>query len=159
MADVPNDKSRFAIAIDTDSGCFAPESPDTTETPAKGEPLFDEQGEPALFLKNQIEFLSRFHGESQRSQSLLKNLKDEGLLTPLNLDITRAADKARFGVRGLLAVDEKKLQVLSAEKAHAFLTSGLLAAIYMHLISLRNFESLANRTGHLSDEAVPWWAK
>lgn len=150
LADVPNNPADFAVAFDADSGAFAED---------KGQPLFEENGEPAELLKNQMEFLRRFHAENHRTVELLKALKTEGLLVPLNLDITRSADKARFGVRGLLMIDEKKLTALPADKAGTYLANGLLALSYMHLISLRNFESLANRIGHKTDDQIPWWAK
>ncbi len=149
-ANLPKKNDGFAIAVDMDSGCFDPE---------KGDPLFDEKNEPGTLLKNQVDFLQRFHAENLRTIELTKQLKTEGLLTPLNVDITRAADQEKFRVRGFMMVDEKKLTALPADKAGAFLSSGLLALTYTHLISLRNFEHLAMRTGHINDNAVPWWAK
>lgn len=150
LADIPNKADDFAVAFDSTSPCFDSE---------QGQPLFDDKGEPTDVMKAQVQFLQRFHAENKRTNDLLKTLRDEKLLRPINVDIVRGADKAKFGIRNALVVDEQALQKISAEKAGQFLASGLLAVAYAQLISLRNFDAVANRTGHPTDDIVPWWAK
>lgn len=150
LANIPDKADDFAVAFDAESGCFADD---------KGEPLFDDKGEPSTFLQAQLQFLQRFHLENQRTQQFMKTLLDESLLRPINIDIVRAGDQAKFGVRNALTVDEQALQKLPADKAGNLLANGFLAAIYAHLISLQNFGAVANRTGNPSSDMIPWWAK
>lgn len=150
LADIPNKKDDFAVAFDSTSTCFSTD---------KGEALFNDKGEATDVLKGQVQFLQRFHAENKRTGDLLKTLRDEKLLRPINVDVVRGKDQAKFGVRNALVVDEQALQKLAADKAQQFLSTGLLAAAYAQLISLRNFEAIANRTGNPSEELVPWWAK
>lgn len=150
LAEIPGKPEDFDVAFDEGSGCFDKK---------KGEPLFDEQGAPTKFLKEQIDFLRLFHLEFKRTQQFLETLKKEDLLVPYNVDIIRGGDNARFGVRSASVINEKKLPSLGAEKVHAYLENGFLALMHAQLISLQSFLALANRT---SDEALaktPWWAK
>ena len=149
LANVPDKKDDFAVAFDADSGCFDKE---------QGEPIFNDKGEPTKVLENQVQFLRRFHAENTRTQDIIKTLRDEELLKPINVDITRAGDQQKFGMRNALVVDEPKLQKLDAEKAAKFLSSGILAIAFAHLISLQNFDVVANRTAGGGGD-IPWWAK
>lgn len=150
LAQIPGKDDDFDVAFDETSGCFHPK---------QGEPLFDDHGAPTPLLQAQVEFLRLFHVEFQRTQQFLDALKKDDLLTPYNVDIVRGGDQARFAVRNAMVVNEPKLVALSPEKAASYLTSGYLAMIYAHLISLQSFLALANRTGAASAESAPWWAK
>lgn len=150
LAEIPGKPDDFDVAFDEGSGCFHPK---------KGESLFDDHGAPTAFLQAQIDFLKNFHGEHQRTRRVLGALKTDGLLIPYNVDIVRGKDKAQFAVRNALVVDEAKLTALAPEKAGSYLTSGMLAMVYAHLISLQSFLAVANRSGDPTADVSPWWAK
>ena len=150
LAEIPGKPDDFDVAFDEESGCFHPQ---------KGEPLFDDHGAPTPFLQAQIDFLKNFHVEHQRTRQVLETLKTDELLMPFNVNIVRGGDKAQFAVRNALVVDEAKLAGLPSEKMGAYLTRGMLAMIYAHLISLQSFLAVANRTGEPAADVSPWWAK
>jgi hypothetical protein len=151
LATVPERKDDLAVAYDADSACFS------ADPSAAGEPLFNDKGEPGPALKQQIDFLKQFHSEGLRTQKLIKQIVDEGLLRSVNVDFTRTGQEAKTGLRNALVVDEAKLQKLPADKAATFLSTGVLGVAYAHLISLQNFDLVANRS--VGGDATPWWAR
>jgi hypothetical protein len=150
LAEIPGKTDDYDVAFDEASNCFSSK---------EGEALFNDQGAPTPFLQAQIDFLQRFQAEHQRTQQFLETLKEDGLLTPYNVNIVRGGDQAKFAVRNAMVVDESKLAGLSTEHAAAYMQSGYFAMIYAHLISLQSFLSVANRTGDPAAEVAPWWAK
>jgi hypothetical protein len=166
LATVPERKDDLAVAYDAESGCFS------ADASAAGEPLFNDKGEPGPALKQQIDFLKQFHAEGLRTQKLVKQIVDEGLLRSVNVDFTRTprtpgtaggsgdaggGQPAKTGLRNALVIDEAKLQKLPADKAATFLSTGVLGVAYAHLISLQNFDLVANRS--VGGESTPWWAR
>ena len=149
LANLANKPDDFAVAFDADSSCF------NTET---GERLFDETGKATEFLEKEMDYLRRSHHEHLRTRKFIQMLVDEELLSGIQIDVVRARDDAKSTIRNLLAVDEKKLKALPAEKSQGLLADGLMAIIYAHLISLNNFERIADRSGSPTD-TVPWRAK
>ena len=149
LAEIPGNPSDFDVAFDEASEGFSKDH---------GEALFAEEGQPAPFLKGQIDFLRSVQTEHARTQAFLKELQAADLFIPRNIDIVRA-DKQRFAVRNALVVDESRLSGLAPATVQSFLAAGYLGWIFAHLISLQCFLPLANRAGQPLEDVVPWWAK
>ncbi len=115
----------------------------------EGEPLFDEEGEATSILQQALDFLDEYQKQYQRTELFVKRLQDDELLMSLDakIDLT---DGAHFELKGLLAVDEKKLLQLPDEKALEFFRSGELAWVYCHLMSLGSMGGMVQRIAKLT---------
>jgi hypothetical protein len=103
--------------------------------------LFDEQGQPAEYLKGMRDQLERVEAEIQRTRLFSKLLLDADLLADMRFDAT-LTDGQKVSVEGFLAVDEKKLAMLPDEKVLELHRSGALGLIHAHQISMRNMRKL-----------------
>lgn len=134
LAESPDKQGEMAVCIDGAFPGFNTE---------KGQPLFEEAGEPAPLLKNAIQFLQDYQAQYQRTEIFLNRLKDLDLL----VEMTARADMVdgqKLAMGGLLAVDEKKLLDLDKTKALELFRSGELGWIYAHMFSLANMNQLVN---------------
>ena len=111
---------------------------------AEGEALFDAQGNDTAFLRNALDFLSRYQAEYLRTEAFCQRLEQAGLLMEMNAKAD-LVDGRSFTINGLLIVDEKKLMALSDATALALFRSGELHLISMHLVSLSNMQKLVDR--------------
>ena len=116
---------------------------------AEGEPLFDEAGEPAAALKNELDLLTDYQRQVQLTGAFLKKLDAANLLmqSELRADFP---DGRNALVQGLLVVDEAKLKQLPADTLQAWLASGELGLLYAHLLSLGTVKQLVQRMAPLT---------
>lgn len=109
-----------------------------------GKRLFDQEGQETEFLKNMLTFSQGFQDDYLRTQQLCIELDKLGLFKDMNLEAT-LPNGNRFNMGGFLVINEQKLQELEqADLVHLFKT-GILGAIYAHLMSLGNSVQLVNR--------------
>jgi hypothetical protein len=109
----------------------------------EGESLFDAQGADTPFLKNAVEFLTRYQLEFGRTEAFCRRLEQAGLLTEMNAK-AQLVDGRSFAVNGLLVVDEKKLMALPDAVVLSLFRAGELHLISMHLASLSNMQKLVD---------------
>jgi hypothetical protein len=109
-------------------------------------PLFDAKGEPTEYTQNCIKFCDDFEIERRRTDSFVQLLKDNDLF---ELKTATVPTQSPDGVAGepqvvaeYFGVSEEKLNALSAEKIKELQTSGALAQIYAHLVSLTGWDRL-----------------
>ncbi len=118
-------------------------------TADEGNPLFNEQGEPAELLQNAVKFLQEYQAQINRTEVFVNRLNEFELLVELSARADLVNGK-QFAMQGLLAVDEKKLLELSKPKALELFRCGELSWVYAHLFSLSNMgrlvDLLAQRT-------------
>jgi hypothetical protein len=107
----------------------------------EGEALFDAKGADTPFLKNAVDFLTRYQQEFARTEGFCRHLEQAGLLTEMNAK-AQLVDGRSFAVNGLLVVDEKKLMALPDAVALSLFRAGELHLISMHLASLSNMQKL-----------------
>ena len=107
----------------------------------EGEALFDAKGADTPFLKNAVDFLTRYQQEFARTEGFCRRLEQAGLLTEMNAK-AQLVDGRSFAVNGLLVVDEKKLMALPDAVALSLFRAGELHLISMHLASLSNMQKL-----------------
>ncbi|MBF0439203.1 MAG: SapC family protein [Magnetococcales bacterium] len=108
----------------------------------KGEPLFQENGEPTAILNNTVRFLQDCQEGYLRTTVFINRLRE------LDLFVTQAVkvemtDGRSFTIQGLMTVDETKLLALDEKKAMELFRLGEMGWIYSHLISLSNVNRLA----------------
>jgi hypothetical protein len=112
-----------------------------------GEALFDAQGKPSERWSGLERLLSEYEADLERSREMCALLSDYGLLEPFTMQATLNKDKGGGAVHlsGMHRVAEKKLEELNAAQLKNLMRKGILARIYMHLLSLENFARLLER--------------
>jgi hypothetical protein len=112
-----------------------------------GEAMFDAKGEPSAKWAQIERLLSEYEGDLGRSREMCAILADYGLLEPFTMQATLAKEKGggAMHVTGMHRVSEKSLENLNAAQLKNLLRKGIMARIYMHLLSLENFARLLER--------------
>ena len=109
-----------------------------------GETMFDVKGEPVEKWKGIERLLSEYEADLERSREMCSILADYGLLEPFTMQAT--LDKGGgMHLTGMHRMDEKKLEPLNAAQIKNLMRKGLMARIYLHLVSLDNFQRLLER--------------
>jgi len=115
-----------------------------------GEAMFDDKGEASAKWKDLERLLSEYEKDLERSREMCSILADYGLLEPFTMQATlkdregeRQGDKMQM--TGMQRVAEKNLENLNAAQLKNLMRKGILARIYMHLLSLENFARLLER--------------
>ena len=112
-----------------------------------GEALFDAAGKPLARWSSIERLLSEYEADLGRSREMCAILTDYDLLEPFTMQATLA--KAKGGgamhLTGMHRVREQSLENLNAAQLKNLLRKGLMARIYMHLLSLENFARLLER--------------
>jgi hypothetical protein len=103
---------------------------------------------PRELLLAQIErLLSEYEADLERSREMCSIVADYGLLEPFTMQATLPKEKGggSMHVTGMHRVSEKTLENLNAAQLKNLLHKGIVARIYMHLLSLENFARLLER--------------
>ena len=140
-----NEGKRFTLCLDEAfSGC---------NQAGLGERLFDAQGTRTQYLDGVMNFLQRYQGQSQLTQTFCKKLHELDLLEPMRAQITVPTGE-KIALAGFMAVNRDRLKKLSAEKLAELVQHNALELIYIHLQSLRNLSTIAERlSGTLSPDS------
>jgi hypothetical protein len=109
-------------------------------------PLFDDKGEPTEYTQNCIKFCDDFEVERRRTDSFVQLLKENDLFELKKAVFTPVDANGQAGepqtVAEYFGVSEEKLNALPADKIKELQTSGALAQIYAHLVSLIGWDRL-----------------
>jgi SapC len=113
----------------------------------RGEAMFDAKGQPSAKWIEIERLLSEYEGDLERSREMCAIVADYGLLEPFTMQATLAKEKGggAMHVTGMHRVSEKSLENLNAAQLKNLLRKGVMARIYMHLLSLENFARLLER--------------
>lgn len=131
-----DNKQTVMLAVDEGSERFV------DAAAVKGAQLFFSEGNtPSEMSTQMLDFCRAYHAEALQTESFVKLLKDNDLLTEQQADM-RFADNSQYKLEGFLVVDAAKLNALSADKIKELQVSGALAAITLHLVSLQNWQLL-----------------
>jgi len=132
---VSGDGKQFVLCIDEEfSGC---------NQDGIGERLFDAEGERTQYLQNVLNFANEYQARFHRTQLFCKKLIELDLLEPMRAQITLATGKT-LNLGGFRAVSREKLKKLTDEQLVELARTDELELIYLHLHSLRNFNSMIN---------------
>jgi hypothetical protein len=130
------DNSQFTLCIDEAFHGFNQDG--------KGARLFTDEGKPSAYVENVLKFLQEYQVQFLRTQAFCRKLKELNLLDPMQAEVTLPAG-ARTALTGFQAVNRQRLKDLPAEKLAELAKTDELELIYLHLSSLRNFNSLKDR--------------
>jgi hypothetical protein len=114
----------------------------------RGEAMFDPDGKATERWTQFERLLTEYEADLERGREMCALLGDYGLLEPFTMQATLDKDKGGPGamqLTGMHRVAEKNLENLNAAQLKNLMRKGLLARIYIHLISLENFARLLER--------------
>jgi hypothetical protein len=120
----------------------------------RGERLFDEAGERTAYLSRMLEFVNAYQFEHQRTRAFSKTLKDLDILEPAQAQV-QLAGGARRQLTGFHCVNRQKLKDLDGDKLKELMGSDALELIFLHMLSLRNFEKLLEKMPPAAPAAMP----
>jgi hypothetical protein len=123
----------------------------------KGEAAFDGAGKPTPRWADLERLLSEYESDLERTREMCAILGDYGLLEPFTMQASLAKDKggAALQLTGMQRVNEKSLENLNAAQLKNLMRKGILARIYLHLLSLENFSRLLERKAAGTPSARP----
>jgi hypothetical protein len=113
----------------------------------QGEPMFDAAGKPTARWGDLERLLSEYEADLARTREMCAILADYGLLETFTMQATLAERQggAAMHLTGMHRVSEKNLENLNAAQLKNLVRKGILARIYLHLLSLDNFSRLLDR--------------
>src|SRR5258707_13027189 len=111
---------------------------------ARGEAMFDAKGQPSAKWADLERLLSEYEADLERGREMCAILSDYGLLEPFTMQATLAKEKGggAMQITGMHRVSEKNLENLNAAQLKNLVRKGLMARVYLHLLSLENFARL-----------------
>lgn len=119
-----------------------------------GVPLFEENGEPAAFLRGALGFLRDYQAQAEATREFMAQLGEFDLLIERSLEVQRPGGE-RLSLGGFHVVDDARLQSLGDAQVIALFRSGALGWIEAHRLSLTRVGDLGARLERRSMEAVP----
>jgi hypothetical protein len=137
------DNSQFTLCIDEAFHGFNQDS--------KGARLFTDEGKPSAYVENVLKFLQEYQVQFLRTQAFCKKIKELNLLDPMQAEVTLPAG-ARTALTGFQAINRQRLKELSGDKLAELAKTDELELIYLHLSSLRNFNTLKDRLAALESK-------
>lgn len=118
----------------------------------RGNALFGDDGKPTPYVDKVLEFLKDYQTQFERTRVFGRRLKDLGLLEPMQATVSTPKGE-KLSLRGFMVVGRDKLRALSGETLQQLVKSDELELLYLHLASLRNFNTVKDRlVGTLADE-------
>ena len=127
---------RFTLCIDEDYAGVNQE--------ARGNRMFDDEGERSDYLNGVLEFLKEYQIEYNRTQLFCDKLNELDLLEPMQAQVKLASGK-EMSLTGFQAVSREKLNELPPETLAALAKMGALELIYIQLYSMKNFSEMTER--------------
>jgi len=112
-----------------------------------GEALFDASGTPGAKWQEMERLLKEYETDVERVREMCSILTDYGLFEPFNMQATFKGQESAppMQMTGMHRIAEKKIEKLTAEQLRNLVKKGILARIYMHLLSMENFGRLLER--------------
>jgi hypothetical protein len=110
----------------------------------KGAALFDDKGEELESWQERRKLLFEFESDLARTEEMCRLLAQLGVLEPFNMQAV-PNNGTPVTMTGMFRVSEEKLAQLPAEQLKEMVQKGMLARVYVHLVSLGNFVRLLDR--------------
>lgn len=141
----------FRLVRETDDGRFLVAVRPDTLNPSVGDPLFNTQGQESPWLLECLRQLTETDAGLSDTAGQLAQLEAAGVLTERSLQAI-LPDGRDLELHGFMTVDEARLQALPEKTVHGLHTCGALSLAYLHLLSLRQFRKLVQRSGELAKQ-------
>lgn len=132
---VRQDENNHLICFDRDWDGFS----DT-----EGQPLFNEDGQPAELVNNLKEFLQAIDRELQRTRLFCDRLVELNVLQEMRFD-AKMANGDTLVVDGFLAINEKAMMELPDATVAELHRQGILSLVYALMTSMGNMRQLVER--------------
>jgi len=112
-----------------------------------GEALFETGGKPTAKWQEFERLLGEYEADLERTRELSATLADYGLLEPFTMQAKMKPEKggAEMKLGGMHRVAEKNIENLNAAQLKNLVRRGIMARIYVHLLSLEHFGRLLDR--------------
>lgn len=120
----------------------------------KGEALYDNKGQPLPIWEGRRKLLFEFEADLARTEAMCHKLHELQLLEPFAAQAAPAGE-APITLTGMHRVAEERLHALPANVLKELAQSGMLSRVYVHLLSLGNFQRLLDRRATLRAQAKP----
>lgn len=145
-----DEQDRFTVCVDVESDLFS-------SKPER--PFFESDGKPTDFLNQAIDFVRRFETDVKATQDFVARMNelelfDQQQATFQPRDQQGQPSGEQQTVASYWAISGEKLRALPAKKLAELRDSADLAAIYAHMMSLPQWESLINRAVFRQNGAV-----
>ena len=106
--------------------------------------MFDAKGAPLAKWTEIERLLTEYEADLERSREMCGILADYGLLEAFTMQ-AQFNKGSPMHLTGMHRVDEKRLEALNASQLKNLMRKGVMARIYLHLLSLENFQLLLER--------------
>jgi hypothetical protein len=133
-----DDEQRFNLCIDEQFSGFNGDG--------RGERLFTDDGKPTTYVENILKFLQEYQLQFHRTERFCKRILELDLLEPMQAQVEMNSGE-KYSLGGFMAINREKLKELSGDKLAELAKTDELELIYLHLQSMRNFNTLKNRLG------------
>jgi len=146
----------FCMTRVTVDGKEAPERVACVEKRAlndRGDLLFDDKGNPLPEWEQLQKLLFEYEADLARTEEMCKLLAHHQLLEPFTMQATPEQGEP-LQLTGMYRVAETKLAALEAEVLKDMVKKGVLGRIYVHLLSLDNFQRLLGRRAAVTQTAA-----
>ena len=131
-----DDGQRFTLCLDEDYAGVNQE--------ARGNRMFDDEGERTDYLTGVLDFLKEYQIEYNRTQLFCDKLIELDLLEPMQAQVKLASGK-EMSLTGFQAVSREKLNGLPPETLAELAKMGALELMYIQLFSMKNFSEMTER--------------
>ena len=125
------------------------EHPRVSET--EGEALFQPLGGRTEYLEDAANLLEVIYEGLEHGKAFVKELNDRGLIEEVSFDIT-LKDGSRNQLLGFAAINEDRVQELTAEALEQFNQKGFLMPMFMMIASMSNIRKLIEKKNATLDE-------
>ena len=131
-----DDEKRLVLCIDEAYAGF--------NQNGRGQRLFGEDGKPTEYVQNMLQFLQEYQAQFERTQAFCTRIRELDLLEPMQAQVEmRSGEKS--SLTGFMAVNRTRLKAVGGVKLAELANTDELELIYLHLQSMRNFQSLPDR--------------
>jgi len=112
-----------------------------------GEALFDDKGKATPKWEEFERLLGEYETDLERTREMCATLADYGLLEPFTMQAKLKPEKGGTAMQlgGMHRVAEKNIENLNAAQLKNLVRLGIMARIYIHLLSLEHFGKLLDR--------------
>ena len=131
-----SDGERFVLCVDEDYSGF--------NRDGRGQKLFDDDSKPTQYVQNILTFLQEYQAQFNRTQAFCRKVRDLDLLEPMQAQVEMASGE-KLSLAGFMAVNREKLKALPGDKLAELAKTDELELLYLHLQSMRNFQTLPSR--------------
>ncbi|MCZ6885101.1 MAG: SapC family protein [Alphaproteobacteria bacterium] len=135
------DKLQYTLCVDESASQLVDE----------GQPLFD-NGEAAEISKKALEFCSAYQGQHAFTIEFTATLEKYSLLVENRAAITMASGE-ELSLSGFRVIDEKKFMALPDDIFLDWRQRGWIPLVYCHLLSMGNWQNLADNIATVEDAA------